>query len=257
MDTILQSDCLQTVKRVAALGFAMLLLGGHSAQADSVTVFAAASLRESAQDLSAQYLAQTGDEPLLVFAGSSAIARQVAQGAPADVVLLADQQWADWLEDQQAVMRAAPFAGNALVVVSRAQPILTDIAHLPDALGDGVLAMAQVDAVPAGRYGKAALEGAGLWSTLVPQIVQAANVRAALRFVERGEAPFGIAYASDVVALQNLNAVYSFAPDSHPPIVYVAAQVTPEGAGFMTFLQSDAAQDILQGWGFSPVANPQ
>ncbi|MDA9208491.1 molybdate ABC transporter substrate-binding protein [Octadecabacter sp.] len=227
-------------------------LSVQALHAEGVTVFVAASLREATEALSAQYHAQSGDQPVLVFASTSAVARQVSQGAPADVALLADQEWADWLVRQGGVSEIAPFAGNRLVLVSGGSQNLERISDLTDALGSGVLAMAQPDAVPAGRYGKAALVHSGLWEDLSPQIVQAANVRAALRFVERGEAPFGIGYASDLVALPGLHEVYSFAPDSHPPIVYVAAQATPEGADFMTFLQSDTAQEILQTWGFSP-----
>ena len=221
-------------------------------QAEGVTIFAAASLREATEALSEQYHAQTDDQPVLVFASTSTVARQVSQGAPADVALLADQDWADWLIGQGVVSESTPFAGNRLVLVSASTQSLRQVTGLTDVLGGGVLAMAQAEAVPAGRYGKAALEYSGLWEELSPQIVQAANVRAALRFVERGEAPFGIGYASDLVALPDLHEVYSFAPDSHPPIVYVAAQTTPEGAEFMTFLQSDSAQEILQTWGFSP-----
>ena len=232
-------------------------LVGQTLQADEVKIFAAASLRDAAQELSAQYSAQTGEETVLVFAASSAIARQIANGAPANVALLADQEWADWLVEQGVVSDVAPFAGNRLVLISADGTRFDDIAEFPATLGSDVLAMAQTETVPAGRYGKAALETASLWDVLSPQIVQAANVRAALRFVERGEAPFGIGYASDLVALPNLNEAYSFAPDSHAPIVYVAAQTTPEGADFMTFLQSDVAQAILQVWGFSPASAPR
>ena len=234
-----------------------LFLGAQAALADGVSIFAAASLREATQELGVQYFDQTGESPLQVFAASSAIARQAANGAPADVLLLADQDWADWLVGQGHGVDVKPFAGNQLVLVSSDEITLTDINELPAALGRDVLAMAQVDTVPAGRYGKSALEAAGLWDVLSPQIVQAANVRAALRFVERAEAPFGIAYASDLTALPELNEVYRFDPDSHVPIVYVALQVTQEGAGFMTYLQSDAAQEILQRWGFAPVDNFQ
>ena len=248
---ILQSYRLIRAQRLL-LATIVAVLTGQTLQADEVKIFAAASLRDGAQELAAQYSAQTGEETVLVFAASSAIARQIANGAPANVALLADQEWADWLTEQGVVSDVVPFAGNRLVVFSADDTRFDDIAEFPVALGRDVLAMAQTETVPAGRYGKAALETANLWDVLSPQIVQAANVRAALRFVERGEAPFGIGYASDLVALPNLNEVYSFAPDSHAPIVYVAVQITPEGAGFMTFLQSDVAQAILQVWGFSP-----
>ena len=254
MVQILQRCRLQIGKYLICLAF-LLGLGVRPALADGVTIFAASSLREATQDLSELYFEQTGETATLVFAASSTIARQIAQGAPASLALLADQTWADWLEEQGAVSTVAPFAGNRLVLTSLNAEPLGNVSDLPVVLGERELAMAQVDVVPAGRYGKSALEAAGLWGEVSAQIVQAANVRAALRFVERGEAPFGIGYASDLVALPSLNEVYSFAPDSHAPIVYLGAQVTVEGADFMTFLQTDAAQNILRSWGFSPVPN--
>ncbi|MEN8918013.1 MAG: molybdate ABC transporter substrate-binding protein, partial [Octadecabacter sp.] len=183
-------------------------------------------------------------------AASSAVARQVAQGAPADVVLLADKDWADWLLAEGAVTEVAPFATNRLVIVGSEQTPITDITDLFANLDGGRVAMAQVEAVPAGRYGKAALITLDVWRALEPQVVQAANVRAALRFVERGDARFGIGYASDVVALSGLSELYSFAPDTHPEIIYSGAQVTPMGVDFMTYLQSVEAQNTLAHWGF-------
>ncbi|MCW1950006.1 MAG: molybdate ABC transporter substrate-binding protein [Octadecabacter sp.] len=219
-------------------------------QAESLTIFAASSLRDALGEIATGYEAQTGDDVVLVFAASSAVARQVAQGAPADVVLLADKDWADWLLAEGAVTEVAPFATNRLVIVGSEQTPITDITDLFANLDGGRVAMAQVEAVPAGRYGKAALITLDVWRALEPQVVQAANVRAALRFVERGDARFGIGYASDVVALSGLSELYSFAPDTHPEIIYSGAQVTPMGVDFMTYLQSVEAQNTLAHWGF-------
>ena len=249
----MQNQGLNFVKTGAFLAIAAFLTGA-SVRADPITVFAASSLRDATEALSTQFEDTYGQNVVLVFAATSAVARQLSQGAPADVVLLADQEWGDWLVDEQVVEAIVPFAGNRLVIAGLDSTGF-DVSDLAQTLGDDVLAMAQVNAVPAGRYGKAALETAGLWQTLFPQIVQAANVRAALRFVEQGEAPFGIGYASDLVALPTLTEVYRFAPDSHPSIVYVSAQATPEGGDFMSFLQSDAAQSTLQDWGFTPRAD--
>jgi molybdate transport system substrate-binding protein len=220
-------------------------------QPDTITVFAAASLRDAVGEVAQHYTAETGTEVVLVFAATSAIARQVAGAAPADVALLADQDWANWLVAQGTVAQVTAFAGNQLVLIGRDHAPIADPQDIEAALGDGVLAMAQVDAVPAGRYGKAALVSLGLWDSVAARVVQAANVRAALRFVELGEAPLGIGYASDLVALPNLTQVYAFAPDTHPDIIYSAAQVSPKGADFMVYLQSVAAQDSLVRWGFS------
>jgi len=218
---------------------------------DTITVFAASSLRDAMGDVAQQYTMETGKNVVLVFAASSKIARQVADAAPADVVLLADQDWSDWLVTQGAVAQMMAFAGNQLVLIGRDHATISDSQDIKVLLGDGVLAMAQVDAVPAGRYGKAALVSLGIWDSIAPRVVQAANVRAALWFVERGEAPLGIGYASDLVALPVLTQVYVFAPDTHPDIIYSGAQVTLKGASFMAYLQSVVAQDTLVRWGFS------
>ena len=231
-----------------ALAVAMVPQMGAS---ETVTVFAPSSLRDALGDIATSYEAGTGDEVVLVFAATSAVARQVARGAPADVVLFADQAWADWLVEQGTVGQTRPFAGNRLVLLGREDTPLSDPSQILSALGDGWLAMAQVDAVPAGRYGKAALQSLGLWDAVSLQVVQAANVRAALRFVERGEAVLGVGYASDLVALRALSLVYAFAPDSHPAIVYSGADVTPLGADFMDYLLTDVAQDSLVDWGFA------
>ncbi|MDE0968648.1 MAG: molybdate ABC transporter substrate-binding protein [Octadecabacter sp.] len=216
----------------------------------SITVFAASSLRDALSDVAQQYTIETGKKVILVFAASSKIARQVADAAPADVVLLADQDWSDWLVTQGAVAQMTAFVGNQLVLVGREHAPIGDSQDIEAALGDGVLAMALVDAVPAGRYGKAALLSLGIWDDIALRVVQAANVRAALWFVERGEAPLGIGYASDLVALPILTQVYVFAPDTHPDIIYSGANVTLKGADFMAYLQSVVAQETLVNWGF-------
>ncbi|MBU2992041.1 molybdate ABC transporter substrate-binding protein [Octadecabacter sp. 1_MG-2023] len=223
--------------------------------ADDVTVFAAASLRDAISGIAETYEAETGDTVTLVFAASSTLARQVVQGAPADVVLLADADWADWLVDEGGVEQVAAFAGNSLVMVALDGVPIDDSNSIPDHLSDGYIAMAQVDAVPAGRYGKAALVSLGLWETLEPRIVQANNVRAALRFVTSGEAAFGIGYASDLVAIPDLRKVYGFAEETHPPIVFSGGYVTDLGAPFFEYVRGDAGQEILSEWGFTPVTD--
>ncbi len=236
------------------LAFALMItVAPQVAFGDTITVFAASSLRDAVGEIAAAFEIDTGHDTVLVFAASSAIARQVARGAPADVVLLADQEWADWLVGQGAIEAATPFAGNRLVLIGRVENAVTEVSEIAHLLGNGKLAMAQLDAVPAGRYGKAALVSLDLWDALESHIVQAANVRAALRFVERGEAPLGIGYASDLVALPNLSELYAFGPDTHPTILYSGAQVTPQGADFMAYIQSITAQNTLSLWGFLPL----
>lgn len=220
--------------------------------AQEVTVFAAASLRDALGTIAAEYQRETDVDVVLVFAASSAIARQVAQGAPADVVLLADEDWGKWLIDQGTVGGVDVFASNRLVLVARGDTGLVP-PDLSQILEGELIAMAQVDAVPAGRYGKSALTSLGLWDDVAQNVVQAANVRAALRFVQRGEVGFGIGYASDLIALPDLHEVYGFGADTHPMIVYSGAHLTKQGDDFMTYLQSVTAQDVLGDWGFAPV----
>lgn len=222
-----------------------------------MSVFAASSLQGALDEIAQNYEDETGDSVTLVYAASSAVARQVALGAPADIVVLADTDWADWLINEGVLDTVAPFVGNRLVLFGLNTAPIETLGQLPSIMGDGVLAMAQTDSVPAGRYGRAALMSAGLWAELEPQVVQAANVRAALRFVERGEAVLGIGYASDLIALPTLSEVYSFAPDSYPKIVYSIGQVSDQGVDFMSYLQSEAAQNMLVSWGFSALEGVQ
>lgn len=240
----------QRIARVIAWIVYCFMVFPFSASAQDIKVFAASSLRDVIGEFADVYEAETGDSVVLVFAASSAIARQVAQGAPADVVALADRQWAEWLVDQGTVKQMEPFATTRLVLVGRdVDPVEPEGILL--ALDDGMLAMAQVDAVPAGRYGKTALETLRLWDSVEGQVVQAANVRAALRFVERGEAALGIGYASDLVALPALSQVYEFPLESHAPVIYSMAAVTPNGDGFVAGLTAGSMTNILNKWGFS------
>lgn len=227
------------------------LLAGAAA-ADTLTVFAASSLRDAVEDMAADYEAATGADVVTAYAASSALARQVALGAPADVVLLADRDWADWLVSEGVVSKARDFASNRLVLLTRDGQVFDDITEFPTLMGDGPLAMAQIEAVPAGRYGRQALGELGLWSTLEARVIQAANVRAALRFVDLGEAPYGIGYASDLVAFPTLVEAYAFPPDSHIPITYAGATLSPEGAAMMAFVLSPDGQAVLARWGFLP-----
>lgn len=243
------------VQIVTSLALAVCFFGltGQAASAEPPIVFAASSLREVVEEIAGQFANAGGSDPVLVFAASSTLARQVAQGAPADVVLLADTQWGDWLVAEGAAQSVVPFAANRLVIATRDDVVIENIAGFPDLLAGDVLAMAQLDAVPAGRYGKAAFEALGLWDDIAPSVVQAANVRAALRFVERGEARFGVGYASDLAALPDLTEAFAFPADVHAPITYVAAQTSIEGEAFLMFLQMETAAAAFQTWGFSPL----
>ena len=229
------------------------------ALAADINVFAAASLADALGEAAQVYESDTGDHATLVLAGSSALARQIQQGAPADLFLSASTDWMDALASDEQIDAATrvDLLGNSLVLVAhgQAEPV-SDTPDLAALLGEGRLAMALVDAVPAGVYGKAALEFLGQWQAVAPQVAQADNVRAALALVATGEAPYGFVYATDAAAEPAVSVVYTFPAESHAPITYPAAVTAhaaePESAAaFLTWLQSDEAQAIFARHGFT------
>src|SRR4051812_12836164 len=173
------------------------------AQGRAVTVFAAASLIDTLKQVADAYGARTGTRPTLSFGASSTLARQIEQGAPADLFFSADTEWMNYLQKAGQIMPGTrkDLLGNQLVLVAatdaKAAPRIAPGFDLAGALGDSKLAMADPASVPAGKYGKAALTALGVWNSVAPKLVQAENVRVALEYVARGEAPFGIVYATD------------------------------------------------------------
>lgn len=231
------------------------------ARADTVVVFAAASLKTALDDVAEGFSLATGDEVVLSVAGSSALARQIQLGAPADVFISANEGWMDALE---ASGHIAPetrrdLLGNRLVMISArgaAAPVkLAPGFDLAGRLGRGHLAMALVEAVPVGIYGKAALESLGLWTSVAPRVAQVDNSRAALALVATGAAPLGIVYATDAKADPRVEVLATFPAESHPPIVYpvaaVAGRLTPATEAFVAYLGSDAARAAFEAQGFS------
>ncbi|MEP9403247.1 molybdate ABC transporter substrate-binding protein [Sphingomonas sp. VNH70] len=233
------------------------------AQPRPPVVLAAASLQES-MNAAADAWARAGHpRPVLSFAASSALARQAAAGAPADLFVSADLEWMDDLDKRGLLAPGtrATLLGNRLVLVAPAgravRVALRPGGDLLRALGrDGRLAMADPDAVPAGRYGKAALERLRMWAAVAPRVVRAENVRAALALVERGAAPLGVVYATDARASAKVQVAGVFPAASHPPIVYPIARLkasrNPEGEGFRRFLTSRAGKTIFLRYGFTP-----
>ena len=228
--------------------------------ADEVVVFAAASLKTALDQVAAEFQAATGHEVLVSYAGSNALATQIIQGAPADIFISAAVNWMDEVEKAGLVVPGtrADILSNTLVLVAHgkgAGPVAigpqTDLAGM---LGGGRLSMAMVDAVPAGQYGKAALERLGLWPTVEGAVAQSENVRAALALVAAGEAPYGIVYASDAVAEDNVTVVATFPADRHPPIVYPAALLTGAAdaadRAFLEALRADGADAAFAAQGF-------
>ena len=216
------------------------------------TVLAAASLQEALEQAAAAWEAEGHPAPVLSFAGTSALARQVEQGAPADLFISADEEWMDTLAGEN-LLRAGTrrdLLGNDLVVIAprgAKAPALAD-------LGDGKLALADPGAVPAGKYAKASLESLGLWADLADNVVPAENVRAAMALVERGEAPLGVVYATDALASDKVAVVEKLPGASHPPIRYPAAVLAgsknPQAEEFLAYLASDAADKIFAEHGF-------
>jgi len=251
-------------RRILAWLLAALLLAPVSpafAQSNEVLVFAAASLKTALDDIAKQWRAETGKTAKVSYAGSSALARQIEQGAPADLFISADSDWMNDLAGKNLIKPAtrADLLGNRIVLVAaKDDKTALKIApgfDLAGALGNNRLAMANVDAVPAGKYGKAALESLGVWPSVSAKVAQADDVRAALLLVSRGEAPFGIVYATDAAADPGVRVVDAFPADSHPPIIYpgavLASSKTPDAEAFLAHLRSAQAKPLFERQGFS------
>lgn len=246
---------------IAVLAACLGFTAQAPARAADVSVFAAASLKNALDDFASQWEAQTGNTVTISYAGSGALAKQVIAGAPADIFISANTAWADAVEKAGLVTEGGrrDILANSLVLIAHgkeAGPVaIGPETDLPALLGDGKLAMAMVDSVPAGIYGKAAFTALGLWDALVPSVAQADNVRAALSLVAAGEAPYGVVYATDAAASDNVTIVGTFPADSHPPIVYPALLLKdaadPADKAFFEALSAEIAQAAFTRQGFS------
>ena len=229
-----------------------------------VLVCAAASLANVLGDLDQAFTSRTGIRVTSSLAASSTLAKQIEAGAPADVYFSADLQWMDYLQ-QRGLLQAGSrhdVVGNSLVLIAPSSSSLRvsvgprfDLSRL---LGGGRLAVADPDSVPAGIYARAALEKLGVWSSVAPTLVRAENVRAALEYVARGDAPLGIVYRTDALVEKRVRIVGVFPADSHPPIVYPVAltrRSSGEAARYLAFITSADARPIFRKWGFEPLAN--
>ena len=229
--------------------------------AAEVTVFAAASLKNALDDVLQAWHEASGNAAVVSYAGSAQLARQIELGAPADLFISANPEWMDYLEEAKLIEVASrqDLLGNRLVLVAHgkdAAPVeIGPGLDLVDLLAQGRLAMAMVDSVPAGMYGKAALRHLGLWAGVQDHVAQADNVRAALTLVALGEAPYGIVYATDAAAEDDVTVVATFPEESHPPIVYPVALTlrddTPEARGLLAFLASPEARPLFERQGFT------
>ena len=232
---------------------------GENAPAQ-LLVFAAASLSEALDEVGRVFTTRTGVRVNASYAASSVLAKQIEAGAPADAFFSADLAWVDYLDERGLLKRGSrrDVLGNSLVLIAPADsPLRLSVApgfDLTAALGEGRLATADPDSVPAGKYARAALTKLGVWQSVSDRLVRGENVRAALAYVARGEAPLGIVYQTDAQAEKRVRVVGVFPEDSHPPITYPLAltvRARPEAARFADFLASETARQIFTRYGFT------
>lgn len=255
--------------RLVALSIVVAALGGvtPARAADRITVFAAASLRNALDDANAAFGKATGLSVTASYAASSALVKQIEQGAPADILISADLEWMDYAAAQRLIKpnTRVNMLGNRLVLIAAKDSKLgaIDIApgfDIAKLAGGGRIAVANVQAVPAGRYAKQALQSLGAWSAAEPRLAMAENVRAALAYVARGETAIGIVYATDAKAEPGVKVIGVFPESSHPPVTYpMAATASSTNAGvarYLEFLRSNAAQAIFERYGFSYLIKP-
>jgi molybdate transport system substrate-binding protein len=240
--------------------FAVLEADFAAGQEKSITVFAAASMKNALDDINAAFTMRTGIKVVASYAASSALMKQIEEGAPADVFASADLEWMDYGSQKKVIKddTRVNLLGNRLVLIAPKDSKLNEITigpgfSLAQLAGDDRIATGDVRAVPVGKYAKAALEKLGLWDAAVSKFAMTENVRAALTLVARGEAPFGIVYATDAKVEPRVKVIGTFPADSHPEIVYpVAATVTakPEADTYLRYLHSAAAKTVFEQYGF-------
>ena len=243
-------------------GIAVMFLAsapGAFAQ-EKVTIFAAASLKNALDAVNGACEADVGEAATVSYAASSALAKQIEEGAPADIFMSADLDWMKYLSDKNLIKAdtEVKLLGNSIVLIapadSKAEAKIEKGFDLAGLLGDGRLAMGDVKAVPAGKYGKAALEALGVWASVEGKVAQAENVRAALKLVSTGEAPLGIVYRTDAMVDPGVVVIDTFPEASHTPIIYPAALTTTASAAagkVLDYLKTPAARAVFDKHGFT------
>src|ERR1700753_3040532 len=257
--------------RFAGLFIAFTILCGSAsppavAQDKSLTVFAAASMKNALDDVDTAYAAKTGVKVVASYAASSVLAKQIDQGAPADIFLSADTDWMDYATKQKTIKpdTRTNLLGNSIVLIAPKDSSIDKVAiasgfDLAKRAGQGRIATGDVASVPVGKYAKAALEKLGAWDAAAPKFAMAESVRAALTLVARGEAVLGIVYATDAKVEPGVKIVGTFPADSHPPIIYPVAATTSAGSGaggYLDFLRTSAAKAIFEKYGFTFLVRP-
>src|SRR5579864_5007920 len=257
--------------RFVKLAFALMLVSGLTsppafAQEKGLTVFAAASMKNALDDIDAAYTAKTGVKVVASYAASSALAKQIEQGAPADVFVSADTDWMDYAASKKTINEPTRvnLLGNSIVLIAPKDSKIDSVTigqgfDLAKLAGDGRIATGDVQSVPVGKYAKAALEKLGAWDAASAKFAMAESVRAALTLVARGEAALGIVYATDARVEPGVKVIGTFPAESHPPIVYPVAATTSAGAetaNYLAFLHSQAAKTIFEKYGFTFLVRP-
>ena len=237
-----------------------------AAQEKSIVVFAAASMKNALDDIDNGFTKNTGIKVVASYAASSALMKQIEQGAPADVFLSADIDWMDYGEKHNLIKNDTRFdlLGNRLVLIAPKDSKIGDVKIAPGfdlaaLAGSGRIATGDVRAVPAGLYAKAALEKLGVWASVESKLAMAENVRAALVLVARGEAPLGIVYETDAKIDPSVKIIGVFPEDSHPPIIYPVAltkDAKPDAARYLAFLRMPEAAAVFRRYGFAVLAKP-
>ncbi len=251
------------------LSLAILWGAAHSpalAEDKTLTVFAAASMKNALDDIDAAFTAKTGVKVNASYAASSQLAKQIEQGAPADVFVSADTDWMDYATAKKTINEPTRInlLGNSIVLIAPKDSKIDNVTigqgfDLAKLAGDGKIATGDVKSVPVGKYAKAALEKLGAWTAAEPKFAMAESVRAALTLVARGEAALGIVYSTDAKVEPGVKIVGTFPADSHPPIIYpVAATSTakPEANAYLDYLRSSAAKTVLEKYGFTYLIRP-
>jgi molybdate transport system substrate-binding protein len=252
---------------LAALGLCAMTTTQPAHAMEKLSVFAAASLRNALDEINATFRKASGITVVASYAATSALVKQIEQGAPADIFMSADLNWMDYAVEHKLVKpdTRMNLLGNRLVLIAPKDATLDHIDikagfDLGKLAGDGRIAVADVKAVPAGRYAQAALEKLGAWKAAKPKLAMAENVRATLAFVARNETPVGIVYETDAKVEPKVKIVGIFPEDSHPPITYPMAATAdtknPQVTRYLHFLRSSTAKAIFEKYGFSFLIKP-
>ncbi|MGB8638285.1 MAG: molybdate ABC transporter substrate-binding protein [Pseudolabrys sp.] len=257
------------VRLFAFVGFLAFLAGAPQTLVaqEQITVFAAASLKNALDDTNAAFTKATGVKVTVSYAASSALAKQVEQGAPADIFISADLQWMDYVGERMLIKpdTRVNLLGNKLVLIAPADSKIANVTigqgfDIAKLAGSGRIAVADVNAVPAGRYAKVALEKLGAWAAAEPKLAQAENVRATLAFVARDETPVGIVYETDAKVEPKVKVIGVFPDGSYPPVTYPVAATAiatkKSVSQYLQFLRTPAAKAIFEKYGFSFLLKP-